>query len=254
VAGLKTVEKALRTLLCFTEERGQWSLTELSRELGMHKTVVSRILGTLQEHGFVARDPATKRYRLGTAVVELGRVALGNYELRRVSLPVMSAVVEATGESAFLTVVAGVEAVCLEKVESRSSVRVSYEVGRRTPLHAGASAKILLAYMPDDEVRRVVGVRGLPRYTPSTPVDLNVLVGALEDIRRRGYAFSVGELDEGVSALAVPIRNGRGDVAGSLSIAGPASRLREERVPELLEVLREGSASITEGLGPGRPA
>ncbi len=238
----------------FTEERPEWGVGELADVSGLDRPAVSRILAALRRHGFLVQDPTTRRYRLGLALVKLGRVALGCFDLRRVALPLMRELARSTGESVFLTIVTGVEALCLEKVEGPQPVRVSFEVGRHMALHAGASAKLLLAYLPPEQVEQVVASRGLPRFTDRTPTHPDRLLGELEAIRAQGYAFSDGELDEGVAAAAVPVIDGHGDVVASLSIAGPSERVRRQPLTRLLAELDRAARQISEGLRAGTVA
>ncbi|GAB4528420.1 MAG: IclR family transcriptional regulator [Anaerolineae bacterium] len=242
-AYLKTVDRTLQVLLKFDQEHPEWSSSELAQALGLHRSIVYRILTTLERRGFVTQGQRG-RFRLGLRLVELGNVVLAGIDLRQVAHPIMTRLVRETGESAFLTVVSGDESVCIDKIDSPQHIRVTLTIGGRYPLHAGASNKILLAYLPDDLVEDLIS-RGLDSITPHTITDTTQLKENLAAIREQGYAFTVGELTPGVAALAVPLLNSNDTLVAALSIAGLASRFGEDRLPSLIEAIRRASAEIS---------
>ncbi|MFQ5855880.1 MAG: IclR family transcriptional regulator C-terminal domain-containing protein [Anaerolineae bacterium] len=241
---LKTVDRALKVLLRFDEEHPEWGSSELADALGLHRSVVYRSLATLENRGFVARVDGSARFRLGLKLVELGNIVLSGIDLRRIAHPEMVRLAKETGASAFLTVVSDDESVCIDRVDSPQRVRVTLNVGRRYPLHAGASNKLLLAYLPP-EARAEVIARGLPAYTPNTITGPEALEEDLAIIRRQGWAFTVGELTPEVAAIGVPVRDSNGEVVAALSIAGLASRFSEDRLPQLLDVTRDAGERIS---------
>ena len=243
-AYLKTVDRALQVLLQFDEEHPEWSGGELAQSLGLHRSIVYRILTTLQRRGFVTRIGDRGRFRLGNKLVELGNVVLASNDLRQIAHPVLAWLVRETGESAFLTVASEDESVCIDKIDSRRQVRVTLTIGGRYPLYAGASNKILLAYLPSDTVNGLIA-KGLESITPRTITEATQLKEDLATIRAQGYAISVGELTPDVAALAVPLRNSNGSVVAALSIAGLASRFGEDRLPSLISATCQAAGDIS---------
>lgn len=241
---LKTVDRALEVLLQFDEKHPEWSSSELADVIGQHRSVVYRSLVTLERRGFVTRVNQGSRFRLGPKLVELGNVYLSGIDLRQVARPVMTDLSRRTNESVFLTAVSGDESVCIDKIESSQKVRVTLDIGGRYPLHAGASNKLLLAYLPP-ETRSELIAQELPAYTPNTITDPDVLEEDLARIRRQGWTHSVGELTPGVAAIAVPVRNSTGEVVAALSIAGLASRFTDERFDQLLEATCRAAETIS---------
>lgn len=216
---------------------------------GLHKSIVYRLLCTLERHGFVRYDRTTRQYSLGFAIVELASIMDGDIQIRDVALPVMRQLAADTGESVFLTVLGDDEkAVCIEKVESTRPIRVTFKPGSVSPLHAGASAKVLMAYLPEKARLRALN-RPLTKFTHRTITDPDELQKELDLIRQRGWAFSVGELDEGIYAIAVPILGYRADRAvASLSIAGPDSRLDQSGLDRLICLQQEAARKISSAL------
>jgi IclR family KDG regulon transcriptional repressor len=246
-ASLRTVNRALDVLLFFNEEHPEWSVAELSQALGLHRSIVYRVLRTFEQRGVVTRSHPGGRYQLGLKLVELANVVLANMDSRQVAHPVMERLVRETGESAFLTVVSEEESVCIHRIESSQRVRVTLTIGGRYPLYAGASDKLLLAYLPPEEIDKVIA-RGLKRLTPDTITSPDRLREDLAKIRRQGWAFSVGELTPGVAAIAVPLRDSNGDVVAALSIGGLASRFDENRLQTLIEITCQAAEEVSHQL------
>ncbi len=243
-AYLKTVDRALRVLLQFDQEHPEWSSSELAQSLGLHRSIVYRILTTLERRGFVTQIGQRGRFRLGNTLVELGNVVLAGIDLRQIAHPIMAQLVRETSESAFLTVVSGDESVCIDKIDSPQHIRVTLTIGGRYPLHAGASNKILLAYLHSDTVDDLIAC-GLDSITPQTISDATRLKDDLTAIREQGYAFSVGELTPGVAALAVPLLNSNDTLVAALSIAGLASRFDEDRLSTLINATSQAAEEIS---------
>jgi DNA-binding IclR family transcriptional regulator len=241
---LKTVDRALQVLLLFDREHPEWSSSELAQALGLHRSIVYRILRSLEQRGFVTQTGHQGRYALGLKLVELGNVVLERMDLRQVARPVMTRLVEGTGESAFLTVLSGDEAVCIEKIDSRKAIRAMTSVGTHSPLHAGASGKALLAYLGPDRVQEVLA-KGLHAVTPRTVTDPVQLRKDLEKIRRQGWAYTVGELTPEVAAVSVPLLDSSGTNLGVLSSAGPASRFDQDRLPNLISLTCQAGEDIS---------
>lgn len=254
LSGSQVLERALRLLELFTPERPSWPVRELSEATGLPRPTVYRILRVLQRHQYVWQDPATKRFRLGSGALGLGRRALESIEIRSTAYPVMRRLHEATGETVLLTVLSEdrTQSVCVERLESRHELRLILEVGRRIPLHAGASSKILLAYLPPEQVARVIERRGLVRVNKNTITDPERLQRELREIRRRGYALSFEETNEGAAGIAAPIFDATGAIAGGLGIAGPLVRFTPQTLPRLIPVVCAHADEVTQALG-GRP-
>jgi DNA-binding IclR family transcriptional regulator len=247
---VKILDKTFRLLSVFSESRPEWGVTELATEVGMPKSTVHRILSVLGRHEYLAQDRVTCRFRLGLAALDLGARAQAGLELRRVALPVLQRLAATSGETVTVIVPnnARDHAVCLERAETHDGIKLILEVGRQIRLHAGASSKILLAYMTPEEIDRVIAA-GLPRLAPRTITNPFALRRDLAAIRRRGYAQSVEETNAGAAGVAVPIFTRHGTIAAGLSIVGPMTRFTARRVPRLLALARQGAAEIARQLG-----
>lgn len=236
------MDKSLELLFCF-EEQPDWSQTELSQRLGLHKTIVHRILRTFCRHGVLVRSPANKRYHLGLRVWELGNLVNQHQEFLEHARQVMARLAEDSGESVFLNSVVGFEGLVVLVQEGPQAVKVTYSAGRRVPLYAGASGKVLLSTFSAEQLQDFFTSVQLKPFTPATITDAETLRQDLERIRTQGYAYSIGELDEGVAALAVKLDTAAYPGTVGLSIGGPAFRFAG-RVSELLRLLQAAAHAL----------
>lgn len=247
---LQVLDRTFSILDLFSRVHPDWSTTEIARICHLPTPTAYRILTALRRHGFVTQDAGSKRFRLGIAALDLGERARAIVDVRLPSLPVLRRLCHETGETALLTVLSdgNDRSVCLERVESSQPLRLSVEPGRQIPLHAGASQKVLLAYLPPEEINRLLS-GPLERLCRATITDPNELRAELAQIRRRGWASSFEETNLGVWGLAVPILNKHGWVIAGVGLAGPSARLPRARVAEYLPRLRAGATEIAKALG-----
>lgn len=249
----KAVERALGILLAFLHSPRELGITDLSRLLNLPKGTVHRLVTTLLGQGFLLRDDQTARYRVGLTLFRLGNLFLAQADVRQAALPVIRDLAVATGETVNLNVVVNRQRVCIEKMESTHDIRHAVELGRPTPLYAGASGKVLLAFLDAGEIEAVVAA-GLRRLTPRTVTEKARLLRQLAEIRRRGYATSSDERVAGASAVSAPIRNGEGRVIGGLTISGPTYRFTQDRVRRYITLVCDGAQRISGALGFTAPA
>jgi DNA-binding IclR family transcriptional regulator len=241
---LKTVDRALQVLLQFSKEHPEWSSSELAQALGLHRSIVYRILKTLERRGFVTQTDRRGRFSLGLKLIELGNVVLSTTNLLQIADPIMARLVKETDESVMLSVVSGNESVCIGKKDSPKPVRATMSIGDRSPLYAGATAKALLAHLGADRIDELVAA-GLKRITRHTITDAAKLEEDLAEIRRQGWAFSVGEFTPDVAAIAVPLRDSNGTVVASLTTTGLASRFTRGRLPILIDATCRAGEDIS---------
>lgn len=246
-ANLQSVTRALRSLELIAEA-GELGVTELGRQLGVHKATASRLASTLAGRGFVERDPSTEKYRLGFGLVRLAGAAIAGLDLVTTARPIVEELADVTRETVNLGVLSGDGVVYIDQVTgTRSIVSVNW-VGRWTPLHCTSNGKVLLTYMDEAERERLLS-RPLERLTPKTVVDLDALRLQLHEVGLRGYAQTIEELEEGLNAVAAPVRRADGRVAAALSVSGPAFRMRPVELPRIARLTVEAANSISRRLG-----
>lgn len=245
---VRTIDRLVEILDSFTEDRTTWSLSELSLRLGLPKSTLHRFLVGLERHGIMRRDE-NSRWLLGYRLFIWGSLAVESTGLRQVAAPVMRELAERTGETVLLTEYRNGAVICTEKIETTHSVRLAMSVGAVRAPHAGASSKVLMAYLPPAEVARVIQVRGLPKLCANTITEPTALEAELTRIRELGYAQSYEETDIGAWGIATPIRDWRGEVVAGLGIAGPTVRYSKRQMQTYVQLCREAADRISALLG-----
>jgi DNA-binding IclR family transcriptional regulator len=244
---VQSVDRAI-TVMEFLSQRGWSGVTEVSRELGIHKSTAYRLLTTLRDRGLVEQDAATEKYRLGFGLVLLARTVRADLDILRCARPVCERLSELTGETVTVAVLEGDDAVVIHQSISRASALSVDWTGLHTPLHATAAGKIFLLNMPEDQLLRVLE-GPLERFTDNTIVDPASLKDHIGEIRNSGYGYTVEELETGLSAIGAPIRSAEGTVVGAVSISGPAFRLPTDALPEIGELSKRAATEISRCLG-----
>lgn len=246
---VQSIERALTILETLSRHGGGLGVTELGQRLGLHKSTVHRLLGTLQSFGYVEQEPDTERYRPGIKVVELGLQVLEKLDFRKEALPFLKELVDVSRETVQLGVLDDGEVVVLER--DNYPELITLNLGLRMPVHCSAAGKVLLAYLDTDRVVELLREKGMPAFTPNTITELDYMLSHLEKVRAQGYAIGAEEHMEGVRAVAAPVFNHNGQVLAAVSITGPTARLSLERISRLITVLREACAGISARLGYG---
>ena len=239
--GAQAALRAVRLLKLFTNERPEMSLAELSRASGLNKTTTHRLLRALQSESLIDRNPATSSYSLGAGLMALGVQALASSDLRRRVRPVLRTLARETGETATLEVPFEDSMLILDEVAGNHVLGSAGNIGTRWPIHATSTGKVWLAF---DETGIDRLGETLKPLTANTLTDKDALQPQLAEIRRRGYAITVDEIEEGFTAVATIIRGVLGDVQGALSIGGPTQRLTAARRNELGTVLSRAAQRL----------
>lgn len=244
---VRSVERAVAILDLLAQ--GGWRTgADVARELQVHRSTALRLLGTLERHALVERDPRTARYRLGRRLPQLASVVTGEFDLRYVARPVCEQLAGAAGETATLDVLLGDVIVPIEQATASTSVVSVNWLGRRTPVHCTASGKAILAFGPH-AVRERLLARPLEKVTQHTITDRSELEAQLADAREAGVAHTHEELELGLDAIAAPVFGADGEVVAALDVSGPSHRLRVGSRPELDRLTSEGAADLSRRLG-----
>jgi IclR family KDG regulon transcriptional repressor len=232
---VRAVERAMDILLCFVDVK-ELSLTEISNKVSIHKSTVHRLLASLEGKGFMLRDGATEKYRLGFRLWELSANLIQSDDMGVVLLPEMERLRDQVGETISLYIRDGDERVRVQAVQSNQAIRRVAPVGARMPLYVGASSKVLLAYAED-----VVQERVLNAAYVTSGLDRDTLIPMLEDTRKLGYATSIEEREPGAAAVSAPIFGRDGKLMASLAVSGPANRLTQSKMLEHVPLIMEAA-------------
>lgn len=244
------LERGLRLLLVLARARDPMSLSELSAAIGVTRSTVYSLLATLQEYGFVEKDPRYKQYRLGLATFELGSAYLGRVDLVQAFDQVATALVQLCHETVKLAVLDGRDVVYLGRQQgSFHSVQLVARVGSRMPAHATAVGKVMLAALGDAEIERLYEGHELLALAPNTLTSLPALKERIQAVRREGVAYDEAESSPGVHCVAAPIHDYTGRVVAAMSIGVPNDRYSEGRMSELAGLVREHAMTLSRTLG-----
>lgn len=244
---VQSVARAVAILELLADE-GELGVTELGRRLGVHKATASRLVATLAERGLVERSPSNDKHRLGFGLIHLAGAAMAGLDLVRQARPILEDLAERTSETVNLAVLDRDQVLHLDQIAgTRSVVSVSW-VGRRTPYHCTSNGKVLLAFIGDAERERLLSLPLEPR-TRNTIIDRDLLRAQLLEVMTRGYAQTVEELEEGLNAVAAPIRRADSEVIAAVSVAGPAFRLRPVELPRIARITMDAAGAISRRMG-----
>ncbi len=244
---MKSLHRAIDLLLSF-QARPLLSIEEMARITKWPKSSVYRFVRILRDRGLLSLDPETKRYRLGPVIYELGRT--GAPDLCTLARPALERLTKESGESSFLSVRQGCETRYADCVEGPERIRFTAPLGKAVPLYAGASAKVILAFMEEKEQRKYMRSLRLKRLCTATIMDKRKLLQSLALIRRRGYAFTQEELYRGAWGLAAPILDRNGVAVASLAITGVRFRPPQKKLPYFTSLIQQAAREISEKLSP----
>jgi DNA-binding IclR family transcriptional regulator len=229
---IQSVDRAAALLKAVANSRRPLTVVELAKQVGLNRSTAWRLLATLDAHGLVERDPATQRYSVGYAIIQIA--AAGDYDsLVRRAHPVLQQLAYDTGETVNLAVAKRFDLVYVHQVEAPQVMSPNW-LGRTVALHATSSGKAFLAWLPKEE-REALVRRKLERFTSTTITDRRQLEAELADIRRNGFSVCVGELEETLYGASAAVLNERERPVAIVSVWGPQHRLPAERLPEIGE-------------------
>ena len=237
-----SVKKAFEILRVVSLSGGGMGVSELARDLKMAKSTVHGITSALEELGAIIRAPLTKKYKTGPTLLELGRAAFSQIDVKDLARPYMEDLMARTEESVFLGVLNGDRITILDIVESRKELKITSPRGTAISIFAGATGKVFLAYMDEDRAIEIIGTKELPSYTKNTITDPEKYLEEIRRVRQSGYATDDEEYILGVMAVAAPIR-GEGRLNSAIWVVGFKAGLDEKRMESLI---RETKAAATE--------
>ncbi len=247
---LNSIEKALNVLLAFDAKQPSWGVRELSSRLNFSPATIQRILQILKTYDFIAQDNKTRQYRLGSIYYRFLNALQSNQPLSRAAVPFMEHLLTLTQETVHLNVINGGKRICIDMLESPKDLKAVMPIGSRSPFHAGASSKCLIAFSPNEFIEKQLETATLEPLTDHTIVDTDKFRAELATIRKQGYAVSLGERNPGIGSLSAPVFSHRGVLAASLSIALPEIRYKDMKHREFcLQELLLATRGISQIMG-----
>jgi DNA-binding IclR family transcriptional regulator len=250
-----SVRRALRLLQVFNRHHSRRSVGELAHATGLHKSVVTRLMATMAQEGFVVQDPLTRRYMIGPMLFSAGSLYQPAAMYREVAEPVLNELVARCGYTCGIGVPIGSEVIIVAVAEPppANGIRVSMVVGSRRPIYIGSTGKVILSGMSNEQVRAVLGQDALPAWTPNTPPTVDRLLEELVEIRRRGYATNREESVLGSGGVAARVVDRVGAVMAGLFITFPVQFVTECEMHALGELAVDAAQRISRQLGGAMP-
>jgi IclR family transcriptional regulator, acetate operon repressor len=247
VSTARVVQKAIDILFSLAAAPDGAGITDISRQLGLGKSTVHRLLKTVQQRQLVRQD-ATKRYRLNYGVLQLSSAFLRSLNIHERASWHLRRLRDVTGETASLTIREGTTRFHLEEVPGVHPIKYSLDIGKSLPLFLGASGKALVAWLDEDELDALIDVCGLPGFTPYSITDRGVLKEHLARTRKQGFAVSESERFLDAVSVAAPVRDHTGNIVAALNVTGPlhrfSVRVAREAGPVLVKEARDLSAFL----------
>jgi DNA-binding IclR family transcriptional regulator len=244
---VQSVDRAL-TILDILAQHGELGVTEIAASLGVHKSTAFRLVSALEQHRLVEQLSERGKYRLGFGIVRLASATTARMNLAEESRPFCRQLAAEFNETVNVAVLDTDAAVNIAQEQGQATVSVQNWIGKRTPLHATSSGKVLLAWTAGPQLLEFLE-ESLARYTPSTITSGAALRAELDRVRGLGWAGTEEELEVGLNAVAAPIRGPGGTVLAAISISGPSYRLTAHSFPAIAARLQSCAGEISAQLG-----
>jgi DNA-binding IclR family transcriptional regulator len=240
--GESSLARAVRILEAFTPDEPALGVSEIARRAGLHVATASRLVAELADRGLLERGP-DREVRIGVRMWELASRASPTRSLRDAAMPFLEDLHAVVGHHAQLAVLDGADVLFVERLSARDAVINYSRIAGRLPLHISSSGHVLMTYGPPEILDRVLS-RPLERYTAATITSPDRLRAAVDQVRRQGYALLAGHVHDDATGIAVPVRDGLGDVVAALSVIVPNDDRAVSAVPALLAAARGVSRSL----------
>ena len=248
-AQVQSLTRGLSILEALAKAEAGISLTDIARRVDLPPSTTHRLLSTLEKMGYVYQSEELGHWYVGLQAFTVGSGFLANRDFVGQSHVYMRRLMEQSGETANLAILDGTEAVFIAQVQCREMMRILVKLGSRVPLHASGVGKAIFAALPDEQIDAILKVKGLPRITGNTIVAPETMWAALKVIRHRGYSFDDEEHAPGTRCVAATIYDEHAEPLGAISLAGPSSRLPDERIKQLGPIVAHTAEELTRKLG-----
>lgn len=246
---MQSVDRIVTILSLLSNAGKGLGITDLYASCDLPKSTLHRTLNSLMEYGFVLQDVQSKKYRLGPAVLRLGASFLMQNDLRSFARSYLEKLGAEINETVYLTVLQDETAICVDTFGASRNLNYFVHIGREMPFNTAAAAKVILAYQPEELIRKVIYSKRLGKQTDRSIIDPDFLFRHLIDIRDTGYGICEEEMEEGVTAIAAPVWDWSCEVLASVAVIGPTVRLQGEMRQGIIEKIKSVAEKISQELG-----
>lgn len=245
---IQSLERGMQALF-FLSKRKNAGVTEVAEALGVNKSTAFRILETLISFNVVAQDKVTAKYKLGPGILRLSDQLVKNLNIISTAKPLMTHLVEETGESSHLCMLSNDSAVVIEQIMTDSRLSVNAKVGNSEPIYCSSVGKCLLAYCEEEKRESILSRISFTPYTKNTITSAEELRKELKEVVARGYATDEGEMSEDVMCIAAPVFSHTGEVLYSVGLSGPKNRIRSKKLDTVARQIIAAANKISQQLG-----
>jgi IclR family transcriptional regulator, pca regulon regulatory protein len=250
----RSLERGLAILSAFRSNQPLLGVSELAQEVGLNRSTTHRYISTLATLGYLQQDVATRKYRLGPRVLDLGFSAINSMELREISVPHLQQLSDETGHTVNMAVLDGADIVYIERCRSsrqgQREIDLNLHVGSRLPAYCTSMGKVLLAFLPAEEQRAVLDEVEFTQRGPNTLTERETLLAELDRVRTAGLAVNNEELAYGLRSIAAPVRSQKGEALAAINIAVHRSMVSlEDLVARLVPPLKRTATEISARIG-----
>lgn len=238
------IKKAIEILRLLVKEYEPMGVTEIAKNLCISKSTAYGILQSFQEEGMVSKDTVTKKYTIGREMMKLAKMVFKGQDLVSVARPFLEHLAELVDETVFLGVREYDSVKILEVVEAKKDFKISSPIGTKLPINAGATGKIFLSIMSNDDIVNLLSEKGLPEYTENSITDINRYIEEIEKTRRLGYSLDMGEYLKGVVSAGTLVYQERKPV-GAIWFVGFFSSMIDERLNSIIAHLKHTAEQIS---------
>jgi len=248
---MNSIEKSIQILNYLSNTERGVGITELSSRLLFPKSTVHRILKSLANYSLVDQEKETSKYRLGLQILEYSNSFYNSFDFRQIAKPFLKKICSETGLTTFLTAWYNGRSICIDSIapSRNANTHLFVETGKEMPFHCAASAKMLLACQPSEDIKRIIKEKTLPKYTSKTIINPKKLEEHLLKIRHKGFSICNEELEEGIKAISVPVKNINKEAIASITITGLSKRISSSNIKKFIKILINSSQELSGMLG-----
>ena len=248
---MNSIEKSIQVLNYLSRAERSVGITELSSKLLFPKSTIHRMLKSLLRYSLVDQERDTSKYRLGLRIIEYSNSFFNSFDFRKITKPTLKDICRKTKLTTFLATWYNGRGICIDSITpSRdANTHLFVEVGKEMPFNCAASAKVLLAYQPSEDIKRIINEKTLSKYTSKTIINPKKLEEHLSEIRHKGFSICNEELEEGIKAISVPVKNINKDAIASITITGLSKRISNGNVKKFIKVLVNSAQELSGMLG-----
>jgi DNA-binding IclR family transcriptional regulator len=246
---LKTLGDALKILDFLSASQVPASIAEINKKMGIGRSKIHRMLGTLKYWGCVAQDPVNRKYFLGLKILELAKNKLISVDFIKEVSTELEELLKECEETVHLASLDNGQVLYLDKRQASQAIGIISKVGQRLPAHCTGLGKVLLASLDKKSLDDIIKNIGLPRFTENTITSKDMLIKELKKVRESGFAIDNKEIEEGLCCVAAPIRNFKGEVIAAISVSIPAFRFTNDKKKQVIEEVKAHAKKISAKLG-----